>query len=224
MNVKEKIRRYSLFTLSIFIIALGISVFVRTNLGTPPFSSTPYVFSVNTPLTMGTYMFSLFMLLVLIQLVILGKKGIIENKFNLLAQIPISFFFGFSTDLTMWMLSDFAPEGYIIRVISLIMGCVILALGISLEVVANVFMTSNEYTTQIIATRVKKEFGVIKMYLDTALVIIAIVSSLAFTSTIVGVREGTVIAALIVGPIVKVIMPRLGFVKNWLVGGSKKSI
>ncbi|MFI3281283.1 MAG: DUF6198 family protein [Rikenellaceae bacterium] len=221
MNVIERMRRYALFTLGIFVIALGISVFIRTNLGTPPFTSTPYVFSQNTSLSVGTYVFTLFMICMLVQLILLGKKGIVENRFNLLAQIPISFLFGFFTDLTMWMLSDFAPEGYVVRLMSLFVGCVILAIGISLEVVANVFMTSSEYTIQIISKRFNKEFGVVKMFFDITLVTLAVISSLLFSSTIIGVREGTVIAALVVGPIVKITMPRLGFVSRWL-SGSKK--
>lgn len=220
MKLKERIRRYSLFTLGIFTIALGISIFVRTNLGTPPFSSTPYVFSENTPLSIGTCIFTLFVVCLAAQLILLGKRGIIENRVNLIAQIPISFFFGFFTDLTMWMLSDFAPEGYAIRIISLLVGCAILALGISFEVAANVFMTSSEYTIQIISKRFNKEFGIVKMLFDLTLVSLAVISSLIFTSTIIGVREGTIVAALTVGPIVKIIMPRLGFLTRWLTGKS----
>lgn len=217
MSIKEKLRRYFLFVLGIFTIAFGISIFVRTQLGTPPFTSTPYVFSVNTPISIGTYVFSLFMVCLLVQLVLLGKEGIKKNSFNLIAQIPISFIFGFFTDLTMWMLADFAPEGYLLRFISLLVGCLILGIGISLEVTANVFMTSSEYTIQIISTRFNKEFGIVKMMFDITLVTLAVISSLIFTQTIVGVREGTVVAALVVGPVVKVLMPRLGFIKNMLV-------
>ncbi len=217
MTLNERLRRYALFTLGIFTISLGIAIFIHTNLGTPPFSSTPYVFSANTPLTIGTCMFALFMTCLLIQLILLGKGGIIENKFNLMAQVPISFLFGLFADISMWMLEDFSPEGYVARFISLLVGCFVLALGISLEVVADVFMTSSEYTIKVISNITKKEFGTIKLYFDIVLVTLAVISSLLFTQTIIGVREGTVVAALIVGPIIRFLLPRLGFVRRMMV-------
>lgn len=48
------------------------------------------------------------------------------------------------------------------------------------------------------------------------LVLCAILCSWALSGRIEGVREGTVIAALITGPFVRLIMPRLTFVRHWL--------
>ncbi len=216
MIVKELIKRYFVFSLSIFFISLGVSFTVCSQLGTSPISSGPYVFSVNTPLSIGTYIFILNVILIAIQMVLLGGKGIMENKLNLLLQIPVSVLFGICTDFTMWLLSDLHPVSYPIKMMTLVIGCAILAFGIALEVTANVAMLSGEYTVQLSSKKFKKEFGSVKMFFDISLVVFAVVSSWLFTTTIVGVREGTIISAIITGPFVKLIMPRIKFIGKWL--------
>lgn len=62
-------------------------------------------------------------------------------------------------------------------------------------------MVAGEYLVQVISRFVGKEFGFVKVCFDVTLVLISCVLSLWFTSYIEGVREGTVIVALIVGPI-----------------------
>lgn len=216
MSTKELLRRYSVFTAGIFIIALGISVIVRSKLGTPPISSSPYVFAENTPLSIGSYLFILCLFLIGLQVIMLGWEETKNKKLELLAQIPISFLFGLFTDLCMFLLSGFNPSVYPVQIIALVVGCVILAVGISLEVSANVAMMSAEYTVQIAAKKLNKEFGTVKVGADLALIALAVVSSLLFTQTVIGVREGTIIAALITGPIVRIFMPRLAFLREWL--------
>ncbi len=215
MSTKELMRRYLTFTVSVFIIAFGLSAIVRAKLGTSPISSTPFVFSVNTPLSIGTYLFILCLLFIVLQMVMLGRRGIIENKFELLSQIPISFGFGVCTDLTMWILSDLTPDTYIAKIVTLIISSGVLALGIALEVTAGAAMMGAEYTVQVLAKRFKSEFGTMKMIFDVTLVCVAILSSLLFSGKVEGIREGTIITALIIGPLVKFIMPHLRFVERW---------
>ena len=213
---RELLRRYLLFGISLFIIAFGISIITRSDLGTSPISSVPYVASLNTPLTMGTYFFIFTIVLICMQMLLLGKRGIIERKVELLMQFPVAFVLSVFTDATMWMLHSYAPEAYALKIASLIIGCVILALGICLEVMADVTMISAEYTIQFATLRFKRDFGTIKVCFDVSLVIMAILCSWALAGRIDGVREGTVIAALITGPFVRILMPRLAFVRRWL--------
>lgn len=81
---------------------------------------------------------------------------------------------------------------------------------------ADVTMISAEYTIQFATLRFKRDFGTIKVCFDVSLVIMAILCSWALAGRIDGVREGTVIAALITGPFVRILMPRLAFVRRWL--------
>lgn len=215
---KELIRRYFVFCISLLIIALGISIITRSDLGTSPITSVPYVASLNTSVSLGMYFFLFTIVLIILQLLLLGKEKIKEKKMELLMQFPVVFVLSVFTDLNMWLTTSLTPESYFLKVISLIIGCIILALGICLEVIADVTMISAEYTIQFATMRFKKDFGTIKIVFDVSLVIIAIICSLVMSGNIEGVREGTVITALLTGPFVRIIMPRLFSLRNWLTG------
>lgn len=209
-------RRYVVFGVSLLVIAFGISIITRSNLGTSPITSVPYVLSLNTNLSLGVYFFLFTIFLVILQMLLLGKKGILERKAELVMQFPVAFVLSFFTDLTMWMTSVFIPESYPVKIVSLVFGCMVLALGICLEVTADVTMISAEYTIQFATLRFKKNFGNIKIGFDVTLVLCAILLSWIMSGSIVGVREGTIIAALITGPFVRIIMPHMSFIRKWL--------
>lgn len=220
MGKKELFRRYLIFTVALFFSAFGVSLVTKSYLGTSPISSIPYVMSLNTPLTMGTYIFILNMILIAAQMLMLGRRGIVDKKIDLLMQIPVSVLFGVFIDVTMAMLGSYNPSVYVLKIVSLIAGCAVLALGISLEVVADVTMVSGEYTVQIASKRFKAQFGTMKIAFDVTLVVIAVALSFILSGHIEGLREGTVIVALLTGPFVRLISPWLDFLRRWEVSGS----
>ena len=90
------------------------------------------------------------------------------------------------------------------RLLLVVIGTVILGLGITLCVIANVIMNSGEAFVKAISDTIHKNFGSIKIFFDVACVILAVILSLIFFDfKIVGTREGTVIAALCTGLVVK---------------------
>lgn len=214
----ELFRRYLIFGISLLVIALGISIITRSDLGTSPITSVPYVASLNTPLSLGTYFFFFTIFLIILQVIMLGKKGILERKVELLMQFPVALVLSVFTDFGMWITAAWMPELYYVKIVSLVIGCLVLAFGICLEVIADVTMISAEYTIQFATMRLKKDFGTIKICFDVSLVLLAALGSWLFSGRIDGVREGTIIAALITGPFVRMIMPRLAFLRNWLSG------
>ena len=95
----EKLKRYIVFLIGLFINSLGVSLTTKADLGTSPISSIPYVLSLNFPFTLGQFTIAFSLLLILIQLVILRRNFKAEH----LLQIPISILFGYFIDLTMVM-------------------------------------------------------------------------------------------------------------------------
>lgn len=211
----EKLRRYAVFFLGLFIMSFGVSLVTRSLLGTSPISSVPYVWSLHTALSMGTYIIILNAILITAQLIMLGKDGIKENKVELLMQIPVSLLFGIFVDINMAILSGWHPAAYYLQVISCILGCVAMGLGIALEVVADVCMNSGEYVLQIASRKFRKEFGTLKIMFDVSLLLIAVGCSWIFAGRIDGVREGTVIVAVLTGPVVKLLLPHLRWIEKW---------
>lgn len=221
MNInKEKLRRYLVFWTGLFIMSLGVSLVTRSLLGTSPISSVPFVWSLNTDLSMGTYIIILNAILIAAQLIMLGRSGIKANRTELLMQVPVSLMFGVFIDLTMALLSSWHPTQYVLQVGSCVVGCCLMALGIALEVVADVCMNSGEYVLHIASRKFRREFGTLKIMFDVSLLLIAVGCSWIFAGRIDGVREGTVIVAVLTGPVVRLIMPRLKFIKRWITAGS----
>ncbi|MBO5432032.1 membrane protein, partial [Methanocorpusculum sp.] len=69
-----------------------------------------------------------------------------------------------------------------------------------------------DYLSRTIASVVvKKDFGKVKVAFDVTLVCIAAVTSLVFLHEIVGIREGSLIAALTVGIIARTVAAKLSF-------------
>lgn len=218
MGRDEYIRRYVLFGIAVLINAFGIAVITKALLGTSPISSLPYVLSVISLPTMGQYTIYTNMLFILLETIIMGRREAARCKWELLAQIPITLVFGFFIDISMYgLLSWLVPYTYIYKVVALLAGCCILAFGISLEVKANVAMVVGEYFVSVIAKRVKGEFGYVKVAFDVSLVILACVLSLVSLGRIEGVREGTLAAALLVGPISHFLYPRLAWLDKLIV-------
>lgn len=213
----EKLKRYIVFLIGLFINSLGVSLITKANLGTSPISSIPYVLSLNFPFTLGQFTIAFSLLLILIQLIILRRNFKAEH----LLQIPISILFGYFIDLTMVMLFFVNPQTYLSSVVYLLIGCVILGFGVYTEVLANVAMLPGESFVRAVSYTWKTEFGSTKVAFDVSLTVIAAVLSLLFAHRLDGVREGTIIAALLVGFIARLFGRWLTFLEPLLFRNGK---
>ena len=213
---KYTFRRYLLFVASLFINAFGIAFITKALLGTSPITSVTYVLSLFTPFTMGIWTILLNLLFVVLEPFLMTRRELREDLRMYLLQIPIAFCFGLFIDFSMFMLFWLEPSAYVMKVTVLLVGCVILALGIALEVKANAAMMAGEYFVKTITRRFHGEFGYIKLGFDITLLTIACILSLVFLSDIQGVREGTVVSALLVGPIVHFVSPAYRIFDRWI--------
>lgn len=200
LSKKELIKRYILLTIGLFVMAMGISIMVKAKLGTSPISSTPYVFSLKfTVISLGAFTFAWNMILIFGQVIVLGRRF---EKYQLI-QVPLSIVFGIFVDMAKYMIEWINPQNYFVSVLILILGCVVLALGVSFTIIADVIMNSGEAFVKAITIRNGKNFGDMKVIFDVSLVVLAIIGSFIFFGEIRGVREGTIIAAMVTGIIVK---------------------
>lgn len=201
MSKKEVAKRYILFIISLFFAALGVAFTKHGELGVSPISSVANVMSIKFPaVSMGTW------LIIWNCILIAGQVVILRRSFQLiqLLQVPLSFLFGWFTDLGMIIVSFIPAETYAVRLTMVVVGVVVLGFGISLAVIANVIMNSGEAFVKAVSDKLKKDFGNVKIAFDVFCVVISLVLSLIFFDmTIVGAREGTVIAALFTGVVVK---------------------
>mgnify|MGYP002986834405 FL=1 len=208
----NKLKRYILFLIGLFVNALGVSLVTKASLGTSPISSIPYVLSLNFPFTLGNFTIVFSILLIVLQILILRKNFKLEN----ILQIPVSIAFGYFIDLTMYMLFWINPQNYFVKMIALLAGCLVLGLGVYLEVLADVVMLPGESFVRAIVQTWNTNFGTTKIVFDSSMAIIAGALSFVFSGKLNGVREGTIIAALLVGFIARLLGKRLEFIKSYL--------
>lgn len=205
------VRRYAVFLCGVATTGFSISLITKAGLGTPPISSLPYVLCEIFSFSFGTFTFVFNLALIFGQLLLL-KKEFTPAQY---LQIPVTLLFSCVIDLVMFLFSGLTVEAYPARIALLLAGCVTLGFGIALQVVAEAIYIPGEGLVRAIAAKLKKEFGIIKTVFDSGMVTMAVILSLACCQAVVGFREGTIIAALIVGSIVRFFIRRLQPVREW---------
>lgn len=192
--------RYIVYLISLFIISLGASLSIKANLGTSPLICIPYVCSLISNLSVGTTSFLFSVLLILIQVILL--KGGFEKRQYL--QLVIGTIFSVFIDFTLFLVDFLNPTDYFSQLALLIVSCVVMAFGVLLEIKTEVVYIPGDGFIVAISKVLKKEFGKVKPYCDVSFVVVATILSVVFLGYLAGVREGTVISAVIIGPIVRV--------------------
>ena len=193
------IKRYLFLAAGLAIMAFGVAFSIKAALGTSPISSLPYVVNLLTPLSVGTATILMHCVFILIQICILRRKFQPVQ----LMQLPVALMFGYLTDFGIWAIEKIPCQGYLMQWVFCVIGIVLVAVGVSFEVTANVVVLAVCQVCPI-------KFGTMKVIFDVSLVVIASALSLVFLNRLEGVREGTVAAALFVGTISRQLNKPLG--------------
>ena len=199
MKKAELARRYIFFIVGLFVNSLGVSLITKASLGTSPISSIPYTLDIGFAPTLGMFTLAFNLLLVVIQLAVLRRR--FPRQFWL--EIPVTLAFSYFIDLTMSMLSLYQPQGYPLQFLSLLVGCGVLGFGVFMEMAAGVVMLPGECTVSAISTTWHTDFGRTKVAVDVTMAVTAAALGLLLYHRLAGVREGTIISALLVGMIAR---------------------
>ena len=216
-TVKEKIIsfiwQHLLLLVSLFIMTFGVALSVRSNLGSSVISTIPFVMSLageaaKAPgLTIGEYTYVMNFFLVGLQILILRRRFHLVQLFQLI----IGFVFGFLLDINMWLTSAFTGDGLIWQIVMQLMGCLVLAIGISLEIRCGSVTMPGEGITVAVTKASGMLFAKAKIIVDISLVAIAVVLGYVYFGQwqwhVVGI--GTLIAMIFVGATVKFLEPHM---------------
>lgn len=204
MQTKQQhlLRRYLLLVVGLVIMAFGVAFSIKAGLGTSPISSLPYVLSLLVaPLTVGTATIAMHVTLIILQILLLRR----EYDPIQLIQLPVALVFGTLTDVAVWAIQGISVQGYAARWVLCAIGIVLVGVGVSFEVTANVVTLAGEGMVLAVCKAFGTPFPKTKIGFDVTLVVIASVLSLVFLHRLEGVREGTVAAALLVGMVAKLV-------------------
>ncbi len=198
-NTASLVKRYLFLCVGLCIMAFGVAFSIEANLGTSPISSLPYVTSLLTPLSVGNTTILMHCVFILIQIMILRKR----YEPVQLMQLPVAFLFGYLTDFAVWALDKVTYKTYWQQWLLCVIGILLVAIGVSFEVTANVVTLAGEGVVLAICKVCPIKFGYMKVGFDVTLVVISCILSLVFLGGLHGVREGTIAAAIFVGLIAK---------------------
>ncbi|MRT92979.1 cytidylate kinase family protein [Ancylomarina sp. 16SWW S1-10-2] len=201
-----------IFGIGLFVMAFGVALSVKANLGVSPISCIPYVFSFKSPLSLGTLTIFFNIFLMLIQI------GILRRNYRLiqLLQLPMVFAFGLFIDFALRLISGLNLSNYFLQVLFCLISCILIGFGVFLEVKAKLTYLPGEGLAMAIVDTFKKEFGKVKIGVDSTLVFIGLISSFVFFHQLQGIREGTVVAAILVGFIAKFCTKRIHIIDSWI--------
>lgn len=217
---KEKIIGFAwqhfLLLLSMFFMTFGVALCVRSNLGSGVISSIPMSFSLAGEaglapgLTIGGYTNIMNVILVVAQILVLRRRFEAIQLFQLL----IGFVFGCLLDVNMWLTSFFSTYQEIAaQVVAQLAGATILGCAVATEIRCGSVTMPGEGIQVAIARVSGRPFPIVKIIVDTTLVILAVISGYCFFGvwpwTVVG--PGTLFAMFYVGYVVKMVNPHLGW-------------
>ena len=213
MDTSGLLKRSIVFVIGLFVMAFGVALSIKANLGTSPISSVPFVYSLSFPLSMGLITIIMHVVMVLLQVAILRK----DYQPIQLLQLVVALIFGYFTDLTLHLIkaNEYASN-YVYQWFLCILSVIIIAFGIFLEVKARVTYLAGEGLVLAISKVFHVEFGKIKVAFDSSLVTIAILSSFIFLKDLEGIREGTVVSAILVGLTVRFFNKKLVIIDKLL--------
>jgi uncharacterized membrane protein YczE len=195
--------RVSIYIFSLAVLAFGVAMAINSNLGVSPVNSLPYTLSHIWQVPLSTSIIIVYSTYVLLQILILRK----DFKPYLLLQLVFSFIFGYFVDLFKLVLGDFRLPTYIGQLFMVGIGALCIGMGVAMYMSVNLLPLPMEGLVGAIteAFKGKVKFHVIKLIMDCSHVVLAATLSMIFLGKLVGIREGTVITALLIGPIVGLI-------------------
>ena len=192
--------RWVLTIFAVVLNALGVAFITVAGLGTVPATSIPTVLSiVYERFSIGAYLFVLSMIQILIQWILLKRDFHAVQLLQIIPSVILSYF----VDFFLGVLSRLPLPNYAVNLLYLVIGTVILSFSIALEVKVDLVYLPLDGMNKAIAEKTGKPFDRIKMIMDCSMVAVAIIVILIAKHGLYGVREGTVIAALISGYLVK---------------------
>lgn len=200
-------KRFAVYFVGLYCMAIGVVLSARSSLGVSPVGSLANVLyqiglAGDAPawVNLGNCTTGVYCLYILAELLILRR----DFKPQMLLQLVASFMFGWLVNLATAMLAFLpVPGSYIAQMAYLLGSIPMVAAGVMLYLSPNILPTPGEGMSLAISGKTGLSVGASKTVFDCSLVVLSAATSLVYFHRLVGVREGTVICALLVGFVMK---------------------
>lgn len=200
-NIRKIIGQYSLFLIGLFIASMGVAFSTKAGLGTSPVASLPYSVSlVSSLFSFGGWLNVLSVIQIAVQVILLRRKC---KPVEIIIQTVLAFVYGYLTNLSCWLIWDISVNNYFEQLLYLAISCFVLAFGIWLQFKGKVAMLPGEAMNRAISEVTGKRYENVKIFFDIFYIAVSAIICLVFLGELKGVREGSIIAAISVGFIIK---------------------
>lgn len=180
------------------VFSLGTALSIKSTLGVTAVTALPLSLSTVTGFSVGQMMCLMAVVYVGLQAALLRK----QFKPLAIGQVAIGLLMGFLVDLFCQSLAFYVPQAYYEKLILTAVSLPIIALGLSLIINANFLPSPSEGFSLTLAGKIHKPFPSTKRLTDCITLAVAVLLPLVFSCPIVGIREGTLINALSIGPFI----------------------
>ena len=199
-KLRESIIRLLLLFVGLVIANLGVTLFLLADLGADPFNVLIQGLRLlaekaGLSLTHGTVHMIICFLIILILL-------IVDRHYIKAGTVVCMFCGGPIIDFFTWLLQGTGIGGapLAVKIIVLILGCGILAFGMTIVIRSEAGTGPNDLVAVVISEKTKARFGIVRIAVDCSFVLIGFLLGGKF-----GI--GTIICAFLVGPVADLCMP-----------------
>lgn len=192
--MRINLRQLLIYFVGLFVLCVGVVLNTKTNLGVAAINAIPFVLSKTTTISLGTGVFIVYCILIVLQC-------LINQKIDLLTilQLPVSLLFGRMVDFVNVYVLPFEANSFFSGCILLLFAVNIVAIGTNLVVSQNLVPNAPDGFVQCAAKRANVSFGKAKFSVDFICVFLALILSLLLSSTIIGIGFGTVVSIVFTG-------------------------
>ena len=198
--MNKRTRRFIVYAIGMFVLALGLALNTKADLGVSPIISVPYSISQITGYNFGDLTFVVYALFVVVQIVI--HLNLKKNKkiMSDLLQLPLSLIF---TRL-LKIFSTYIPTSQNLGIRFIVLAFAIICTGVGAAMSLSMQLVPNpgDGIVQALAERFNKSVGLTKNLFDCFNLCITLCISIFIAHQIVGVGIGTVIAVIGVGRVI----------------------
>lgn len=202
MKKDHLVRRYTLFIIGLFVASLGVALSTKAGLGTSPVASVPYSVSLlSDALSFGGWLNVWSVIQITVQVILLRSKC---DPVEIVIQTILAFVYGYLTNFSCFLIKNLLVTTYYEQIMCMLLSCFVLGLGIWIQFKGQVAMLPGEAMNRAIGEVTGKKYENIKIFFDVAYILVSALIGVLLLGGLKGVREGSIVAAILIGNIIKI--------------------
>lgn len=196
-------RRRVMYLVGLVILACGLTLNKKTNLGISPILSVANAIAELTGISFSVMTFIYYCFLILLQF-LMDREGFEQIQW---LQLVVSFL----TSAFIELYDRFLPQATVLwtQIPMLLLAILLTGIGVILTVGARFVPNPADGTVNSIAKKTKLSLGLSKNVLDVVSIAVALALGLIFRGQVIGIGLGTVIAMLLTGRVISLLQKPL---------------